>query len=84
MKTITNLVAGSDDDDSKQITSSDAIQQPPTTAKPGKESLIDSAKTHPLYLYINDSTSTILSPAHRLLNSLANIMGLYSFTIILC
>ena len=71
MKTITNLVAGSDDD--KQTTSSDTTQWPPTTTKPGKENL-DSAKTHPLYLYINDLLSTtrnISLPAHHLLNSLA-------------
>ena len=72
MKTMPSLVAGSDD--SKQTTSSDATP-PPTTAKQGKESL-DSAKTHPLYLYINDILSTtrnISLPAHHLLNSLAII-----------
>ena len=71
MKIITNLVAGSDDD--KQTTSSDTTQWPPTTAKPGKESL-DSAEKHPLYLYINDLLSTtrnISLPAHHLLNCLA-------------
>ena len=69
MKTITNLVTGSDDD--KQTSSSDTTQ-PPATAKPGKESL-DSVKQHPLYLFINDLLSTtcnISLPAHHLLNSL--------------
>ena len=69
IKTI-SLVAGSDD--SKQTASSDT-KLPPTTAKPGKESL-DSTEKHPLYLYINDILSTtrnISLPAHHLLNSLA-------------
>ena len=70
MKTVTSLVSGSDDN--TQTTSSNTTQ-PPTTAKPGKESL-DSANKHPLYLYINDILSTtrnISLPAHHLLNSLA-------------
>ena len=72
MKTMPSLVAGSID--SKQATSSGATcTQPPTTAKQGKESL-DSAKKHPLYLFINDLLCTISNislPALHLLNSLA-------------
>ena len=69
IKTITSMVAGSDDD--KQTSSSDTTQ-PPATAKPGKES-VNSVKKHPLYLYINDllnTTHNISLPAHHLLNSL--------------
>ena len=56
----------------KQTTSFQATQ-PPTRAKPGMERL-DSAKKHPIYLYINDLLSTtcnISLPAHHLLNCLA-------------
>ena len=69
IKTITSMVAGSDND--KQTSSSDTAQLP-ATAKPGKES-VDSVKKHPLYLYINDLLSTthnISLPAHHFLNSL--------------
>ena len=69
IKTITSMVAGSDDN--RQTFSSDTTQLP-ATAKPGKES-VNSVKKHPLYLYISDLLSTthnISLPAHHLLNSL--------------
>ena len=68
IKTMTNMVAGNDDD--KQTFPLDTTQ-PPATAKPGKE-ILDSVKKHPLYLYINDllTTINISLPAHHLLNSL--------------